>query len=399
MLPARLEKVMLPRNMPANKSTIAPISGTYPLRVTYDAQAVVAPDQHIGKGIHLRNLLGSHIQQFVGIAPGGKQESSLPIVQSGFSNYLIWQQTSLPWVLFFLRPDVFLAPFNTGPLLFPKCTKLLLIVHDLITFEQYENVGIRFRWLLRYWRSLTSASIRHAFLIITVSEYSREQILRRFPKARVVVLPNSISESWYVRQDATSVRDRENYILMVSGMSPHKNIDRGLQAYSAYVSEVGLSCAGLRVVGISKTNAANLQPRLRELGVSDRVHFMSYLSEPELQTVYRRAKTLLIPSLMEGFGIPVLEAMASGTPVISSSATSLPEVGGTAPEYCDPYDATDICKVLTRVLADDDLRAGMAKRGLSQAETFHPHIIQNRINRFWADLPDLDTWTPLAMDR
>jgi len=399
MLPARLEEVTLPRNMPVNKSTTAPILETYPLRVTYDAQAVVAPDQHIGKGIHLRNLLGSHIQQFVGIAPGGKQESSLPIVQRGFSNYLIWQQTSLPWVLFSLKPDVFLAPFNTAPLLFPERTKLLLIVHDLITFEQYRNVGIRFRWLLRYWRSLTSASIRRAFLIITVSEYSREQILGRFPKARVVVLPNSISESWYVRQNAISVRDRENYILMVSAMSPHKNLDRGLQAYSAYVSDVGGSSADLWVVGISKTNAANLQPRLRELGVSERVHFMPYLSEPELQRLYRKAKALLIPSLMEGFGIPVLEAMASGTPVISSSATSLPEVGGAAPEYCDPYDAADICKVLTRVLADDDLRAGMAERGLSQAETFHPSIIQNRINRFWTDLPNLNSQTPLSMDR
>jgi glycosyltransferase involved in cell wall biosynthesis len=236
-------------------------------------------------------------------------------------------------------------------------------------------------------------------MVITVSEYSREQILQRFPKARVVVLPNSISESWYVRQNATSVRDRENYILMVSAMSPHKNIQRGLQAYSAYVSDVGLSCADLRVVGISKTNAANLQPRLRELGISDRVHFMPYLSELELQRLYRRAKALFIPSLMEGFGIPVLEAMASGTPVISSSATSLPEVGGSAPEYCDPYDATDICRVLTRVLADDDLRAGMAERGLSQAETFHPHIVQNQINRFWADLPNLNSSTPLGIDR
>jgi glycosyltransferase involved in cell wall biosynthesis len=126
---------------------------------------------------------------------------------------------------------------------------------------------------------------------------------------------------------------------------------------------------------------------------------MPYLSEPELQRLYRKAKALLIPSLMEGFGIPVLEAMASGTPVISSSATSLPEVGGAAPEYCDPYDAADICKVLTRVLADDDLRAGMAERGLSQAETFHPRIIQNRINRFWTDLPNLNSQTPLAMDR
>jgi glycosyltransferase involved in cell wall biosynthesis len=371
--------------MPSNPPAIVPGSESYPLRVAYDAQAVVAPEQHIGKGAHLRNLLGQHIQHFVGLAPRGNQETTLPIIQAGFSDYLVWQQCSLPRLLFSQKPDVFVAPFNTAPLLIPKRTKLLLVVHDLISFERYPNVGLRFRLQLKYWSALISASVRRAFMVITVSEYSRQQILSRFPEARVTVLPNTVAESWYLGDKAIPAQNRDNYILMVTAASPHKNLDRGLQAYAGYVG-AAVAPADLRIVGISKINAAHLETRLRELGVQDRVRFMPYLSEIELQELYRKAKALFIPSLMEGFGIPVLESMASGTPVISSSTTSLPEVGGTAPEYCDPRDVKDMCRVLCTVVTDSDLRASMAERGLSRARTFHPLVVREQIDRFWTDL-------------
>ncbi len=223
-------------------------------------------------------------------------------------------------------------------------------------------------------------------MVITVSEYSRQQILRRFPKARVTVLPNTIAESWYLGDKAIPARNRDNYILMVTAASPHKNLDRGLQAYAGYVGATAAAPADLRIVGISKTNAAHLETRLRELGIQDRVRFMPYLSEIELQELYRKAKALFIPSLMEGFGIPVLESMASGTPVISSSTTSLPEVGGTAPEYCDPHDVKGMCRVLCSVVTDNNLRDSMAERGLSRARIFHPLVVREQIDRFWTDM-------------
>ena len=376
-------------NMPSNRPVTGPASETYPLRVAYDAQAVVAPEQHIGKGVHLRNLLGLHIQHFVGFAPGGCQKTALPIIQAGFSNYLMWQQSSLPRLLFSQKPDVFVAPFNTAPLLVPQHTKLLLVLHDLISFESYPNTGLRFRLQLSYWSALISASVRRAFIVITVSEFSRQQILSRFPKAKVTVLPNTIAESWYLGDKAIPARDRDNYILMVTAASPHKNLDRGLQAYAGYVRDVSAAPADLRIVGISKANAGRLQGRLLELGIQNRVRFMPYLSEPELQELYRKANALFIPSLMEGFGIPVLEGMASGTPVVSSSTTSLPEVGGTAPEYCDPHDVKDMRRVLNTVVTDGNLRASMAERGLSQAKKFHPLVVRERIDRFWVELAQL----------
>jgi glycosyltransferase involved in cell wall biosynthesis len=377
---------MTPSTLSANESSDVPNLDNYPLRIAYDAQAVIAPDQHIGKAAHLLNLLGPYISQFVGIAPAGKQRSVLPIRQRGKSGYLIWQQTTLPCMLFSEKPDFFVAPFNTAPLFLPKRTKLLLVVHDLITFEKYRNVGIRFRLLLRYWRHLTAISVRRAFLVITVSEYSRAQIVRRFPEAKIVVLPNSLPESWFIRANILSVRERDNYLLMVSGMSPHKNLRRGLEAYSAYISGAGAKSADLRVVGISRANATSLQSFLRELGIEDKVQFLPYLSELEIQKLYRRAKALFIPSLMEGFGIPVLEAMASGTPVISSSATSLPEVGGAAPQYCDPQNVRSMCDGIATVLGNDSLWTSMAQRGLAQVEIYHPTCVQKQMRRFWNDL-------------
>jgi glycosyltransferase involved in cell wall biosynthesis len=372
-----------------NGPAVPPALEAYPLRVAYDAQAIIVPDLHIGKGIHLRNLLGPYITRFTGLAPKGTYKTELPIVQEGCSNYLFWQQISLSRLLFSRKPDVFVAPFNTAPLLIPKPTKLILVVHDLITFQKYPNVGRRFRLLLGYWSALTSASIRQSFLVITVSQYSRQEILRRFPKAQVKVLPNTIEESWYVRNDAVPLRDRANYILVVSAMSPHKNLDRGLQAYARYAQQAGKVAADLKVVGISKSNADRLDARVRALGLRDRVHFLPYLSVIELQQIYRNAKALFLPSLMEGFGIPLLEAMASGTPVISSSSTSLPEVGGNAPRYFDPHNVTDISSALVAVLADDKMQAEMAERGLARAEIYHPSAVREQIERFWNELPRL----------
>ena len=355
----------------------------------YDAQALVAPEEHIGKGAHLLNLLAPHIDTFVGIAPRAKRKPTRPLIQSGGSPYTLWQQTSLPRVLFSQRPDIFVSPFNTAPLYFPKQTKLLLVVHDLIPFERYQGVGLRLQSLLAYWRYLIAASIRRASLVITVSEYSRNEILRHFPEANVIVLTNSISESWYVRDNARPDRERGNYLLMVSSLNPHKNIDRGLQAYSEYLRSTGPSSAHLQIVGIHPSAAVTLQPRLRELGVSEYVSFAPYLTMPKLQELYRSARAFFMPSLLEGFGIPVLEAMASGTPVISSSTASLPEVGGNAPEYFDPHSVSSISEALTKVLSSDTLRESMAKGGLSQAERFHPDIVQGQIRKFWAELPDL----------
>jgi glycosyltransferase involved in cell wall biosynthesis len=119
------------------------------------------------------------------------------------------------------------------------------------------------------------------------------------------------------------------------------------------------------------------------LQVSDLVHIEPYLTEDQLQDLYRRSRAVLFPSLMEGFGIPVLEAMASGTPVITSNTTSLPEVGGAAAKYFDPTDVAGIATALKHVLDHPDRQQNMIELGLTQANRFHPESVRLQIQAFW----------------
>jgi glycosyltransferase involved in cell wall biosynthesis len=125
-----------------------------------------------------------------------------------------------------------------------------------------------------------------------------------------------------------------------------------------------------------------------KLQVADLIDIEPYLTESQLQYMYRRARAVFVPSLMEGFGIPVLEAMASGTPVIASNTTSLPEVGGRAAAYFNPRDTNEMAAVLSQVLGDPARQQHMIEQGFVQAGQFHPDIVGARIQRFWDDLAE-----------
>jgi glycosyltransferase involved in cell wall biosynthesis len=115
------------------------------------------------------------------------------------------------------------------------------------------------------------------------------------------------------------------------------------------------------------------------------VDFLPFVTEPELRELYRGAAAVLFPSLAEGFGIPVLEGMATGTPVIAARATSLPEVGGDAAFYFDPTNREEMAMALENVLANSRLRDEMARKGLERAETFRPETVGKQVRAFWKE--------------
>ncbi len=286
------------------------------LRVAYDARALVSGDGGTGKGIQLRNLINSRWAQFQGYAPPvARQKLTTGIVQGGNGRYLIWQQASLPRLLKPWQPDVFLAPYNTAPLLLPRHTRLVLVLHDLILLQSFGPTTTRARIVNSYRRRLIPLSVARSSYVLTVSEFSRKRILEHFPEARVIVIPCTIPESWFVAP--SNLQQRDNYILLVTGPPPHKNTARALRAYARYVGMAGAGAANLRIVGLA--GAGESFPAIvHELRLDQRVTFEPFVSTATLQLLYRRAKAVLVPSLLEGFGIPVLEGMASGTPVITS---------------------------------------------------------------------------------
>ncbi len=358
----------------------------YPLRIAYDAQAFLAANGGTGKGVQLRNLLGPYSECFVGFATKGQNHSGRHLIQRGLSSYLLWQQISLPYLLHRWRADFFLAPYNTAPLVIPKRTRLILVLHDLILFERFDGTALRKRVNDECRRLLVPKAVSRAHVVLTVSSYSKRQITERFPSAHVKVIPCSIAPSWFVGRSARRLDDRENCLLAVTGNVPHKNPDRALEGYAAFVAKGDRSTAPhLRLVGLSDS-AETFRRRAEVLRISDLVHIEPYLTESQLQDLYRRSRAVLVPSLMEGFGIPVLEAMASGTPVIASDATSLPEVGGPAAAYFNPTDVEGMASTLEHVLSDQSRLQNMMELGLTQAKQFHPDTVGRKVRAFWDTL-------------
>jgi glycosyltransferase involved in cell wall biosynthesis len=362
------------------------------LRVAYDARALVSGDGGTGKGMQLRNLIDSRWAQFQGYAPPAeKQRLPAGIVQGGNGRYLIWQQASLPRLLKPWRPDVFLAPYNTAPLLLPRRTRLVLVLHDLILLQSFGATAIRARIVNSYRRRLIPLSVARSSYVLTVSEFSRDRILEHFPKARVVVIPCTIPDSWFVKPRKPQQRD--NYILLVTAPPPHKNTARALRAYARYVSMAGADAANLRIVGLAGAGES-FPAMVHELRLNEKVVFEPFVSTAALQSLYRRAKAVLVPSLLEGFGIPVLEGMASGTPVITSRSSSLAEVGGEAVQYFDPLDEASIAASIFALSENPALSIEKVRMGHMQAAKFHPRIVHRKVDEFWFQIASEHTPAP-----
>jgi glycosyltransferase involved in cell wall biosynthesis len=184
---------------------------------------------------------------------------------------------------------------------------------------------------------------------------------------------------------------------MVTSGAPHKNAIGGLKGYARYAQRAGTNPRPLKIVGLG-AHGPHYRDLASQLGVSRLVSFLPYLSEQELVACYQDAGALLFPSFAEGFGIPLLEAMATGTPAIAARAASLPEVGADAAYYFDPADIPGIGDALERVLIDEALRESMARRGLQRAQVYHPDAVAREVRSFWEQVAEVRNAAPSSPD-
>jgi glycosyltransferase involved in cell wall biosynthesis len=354
-------------------------------RVGYDGQAFLERNGGTGKGAQLRTLLGPFIHQFTGFASTDPNFGDIPLIQEGLAGYNLWQQISLPRSLRRHEIDLFLAASNTAPLRLPRKVELVLVLHDMIIMKKYQKPETRARLLDRYRRRLIPASVARAELVLTVSEHARREILQAFPKASVRVISCTVSPRWF---SPRALAGRAGHVLMVTSSAPHKNAEAALDAYVLYARKAGSNAHPLKIVGLAN-QAHRYRPGLREAGVESLVTFLPFINEEQLRSIYQQAGALFFPSLDEGFGIPVLEAMATGTPVLTSRVASMPEVAGEAACYFDPSSVEDMASSLERVLADVALCERMAHEGLSQAQRFHPDLVRQEVTQFWKEIANV----------
>lgn len=261
-----------------------------------------------------------------------------------------------------IRPDVVHAIYFLPPL---TGRPTVLTVHD-ISFERFPEF-FSGRTLIRD-RALVRLSAVRATRIVTVSETSRRDLIELYGIApeRVVAIPNGVDAAF--RPDYASVEGlvhgRPLRVLAVGTLQPRKNLLRLLDAVRLLSDQLPVT---LRIVGPDGFQASVIRERL---GGSAQVEIVGYVPDEDLPHEYRQADVFVYPSIYEGFGLPVLEAMACGTPVVTSTGGSLPEVAGDAAILVNPFDVSAIAAAIRRVADDAGLARTLRARGLARAAQF-----------------------------
>lgn len=260
--------------------------------------------------------------------------------------------------------------------IFKNDLKTVITIHDMA--HEYFPEAIRDASILYYLKEKLPEAARMAHQIIAVSETTRNDIIRFLginpDKIRVVY--NGVNSAFRpVTDPALLRRTRERYrlparfILYVGAIQPRKNVSGLVEAYAKICAEGGLPHE-LVIAGGESWKSEGLKDRISSLGLQEKVHFIGYVSDEELPLLYNLADQLAFPSFYEGFGLPVLEAMACGIPVVTSKTSSLSEIAGDAAILVDPHSVDEIAGGIRRLIEDSDLRRICIEKGLERAKLF-----------------------------
>ena len=288
--------------------------------------------------------------------------------------YSMLEQVTVPLDLRREGVDLFHAPHYVLPPLV-GCRSVVTI-HDCIHLMFPQYLPNRLAWA--YARASMWVATHHSDRVLTVSEASKRDILRFYqvPPEKIEVIHNGIDERFWTapsEEDVIRVRERyqltDPFLLYAGNIKPHKNLERVIDAFYR------LRCSGfpdlrLLIIGHEISRYATLRRAVHRYQLHKYVRFLGFVPDETLAVLYRLASVFVFPSLYEGFGLPPLEAMASGTPVVASNVSSLPEVAGDAALLVDPEDPEAIAGAVHMLLTDRTLREELRQRGLARARTF-----------------------------
>jgi glycosyltransferase involved in cell wall biosynthesis len=357
------------------------------MRIGIEAQRIFRPKKH-GMDVVAIELIKNlqqldHKNEYVIFSRKGLDDNTI-VETSNFTldkfsalTYVDWEQFHLPGKLKSRKIDLLHCTANTAPL---KCSiPLLLTLHDIIYLENVDFKGTAYQNLGNlYRRWLVPKIVNKASLILTVSEFEKQNILERLPstEGKVQVLYNGVSPQFnnsYSQKQVEELRIEFNlpaqFVMFLGNTAPKKNTLNVIKAYVDLCLKHENKIP-LVLLDYKKELVIRILEELKQPGLIDMFIFPGYVPHHKIPLVYNAATLFLYPSLRESFGLPILEAMACGTPVITSSTSSMPEIAGDAALLVDPYKPAELTAAMHKALTNNNLLADLKERGLKRASCF-----------------------------
>lgn len=295
--------------------------------------------------------------------------------------HYIWFEFSVKKALKKHQIDLFFSP--DGYLSLSSDVKQIATIHDINFEHNPEDLS----WLTsKYYRYFFPKFAKKAHHILTVSEYSKQDITTTYKidsekitavwnGASAIFQPLSLSEKNATRE---KYAEGKEYFLFVGALSPRKNVKRLLQAFDIFKTKYPENNTQFVIVGEELWTNALAEIQLPE-DVQKQIHFTGHIELKELAAIMASATIFTFVPYFEGFGIPLVEAMKSGTPILSGNKTSLPEIAGECALYCDPFDVNDIANQLEQLAFDKELQQRLSSKGLARSEKFSWDISAEKI--------------------
>jgi len=338
-----------------------------------------------GIGSYLQGLLGELVELLpddeVSLLVAPESRDLLPalperwrVVEVEAEGYSVWEQVVVPLAAVRSGVRVLHVPHYVLPLVYPG--RLVVTIHDIIhvLFPEFLPHSLGFA----YARLLIRVAVRRASRVIVVSQTTADDLRRLFgaSEARMRVIPNGIHGEFFAAGDPEAdgqvlahLGVRRPYLLHVGNYKPHKNVEGVLKAYQILVNSGAAEVPPLVLAGAFAPDG-ELARRAVGMGLKDRVRCLGHLERRELAALFRRGAAFVYPTLYEGFGLPVLEAMACGLPVVAGDVAAIREVAGDGVLRVNPRDVVELAEALRRVVEQPELRAHLRERGREAAARY-----------------------------
>jgi glycosyltransferase involved in cell wall biosynthesis len=354
------------------------------MRIGIEAQRIFRKNKHGMDYVVLQEIkelqqFDTHNEYFVFVAPGEdrclEDSKNVHIIEIGGNIYPIWEQITLPKAVSELKLDLLHCTSNTAPI---WCSvPLVLTLHDIIFMEPrdksnkslYQNMG----WLYR--RLVVPRILKKCKYIITVSDFERNNIITRLgiPSERMVMIYNGYNE-WFKPLKDLDMKYRKyikepGYFFFLGNTDPKKNTERTLIAYSKYL-ELSKVKRKLLMADLDKSYLDDIIVKNHIENIYPNIQMPGYIVNSDLPYIYNNAFAFLYTSLRESFGIPLLEAMACGTPVITSNTSSMPEIGGRNAILINPENPDEIAQMMIKLEEDREFYDQQKNLGIKRAQLF-----------------------------